>query len=131
MHHARRVDVLETAEDLVQKVLDKLLFERARGEEAVQIGAEKLGDKVAVVSVPLWLKRFSATLPLLNTAWFKWQKDNRDSHVLKGGDEDVAERNDLPRQLGSEIVRYTVYITPRFLSIRFRSESFRHSRSHV
>ena len=61
MHHARRVDVLETAEDLVQKVLDKLLFERARGEEAVQVGAEKLGDKVAVVSVPLWLKRSSAT----------------------------------------------------------------------
>jgi hypothetical protein len=42
------VDVLETTQDLVQKVLDKLLFERARGEETVQVGTEQFGDKVAI-----------------------------------------------------------------------------------
>ncbi len=45
---AGRVDVFQAAQDLVQKVLDKLLFERPRGEETVQVGAEELGDKVAV-----------------------------------------------------------------------------------
>jgi hypothetical protein len=37
-----------TNHDLVEKVLDKLLLERSRGQEPVQIGSEQLRDKVAV-----------------------------------------------------------------------------------
>jgi hypothetical protein len=32
---------------LVEEVLDELFFEGAGGEEAVQVGAEELGDEVA------------------------------------------------------------------------------------
>ena len=41
------VDILQATEDLVEEVLDELFLERARGEETVEIGAQKLGDKVA------------------------------------------------------------------------------------
>lgn len=47
MHDTGRVDVLETTEDLVQKVLDELLLERPAREQSVQIGTQELGDKVA------------------------------------------------------------------------------------
>lgn len=43
-----RVDVLETTEDLIQEVLDELLFERSAGEKTVKIGTKELSDKVAV-----------------------------------------------------------------------------------
>lgn len=36
-----------TNQDLVQKVLDELLLKRSRGEQAVKVSAEKLGDEVA------------------------------------------------------------------------------------
>jgi hypothetical protein len=39
----------ETYEDLVEEVLDELLLQRARGQEAVEIGSEELSDEVAVV----------------------------------------------------------------------------------
>lgn len=38
---------LATHQDLVQKVLDKLLLERSRGQQAVEIGAQELGNEVA------------------------------------------------------------------------------------
>jgi hypothetical protein len=41
------VHILQTPENLVQEVLDELLFERAGGEEAVQVGSEEFGDEVA------------------------------------------------------------------------------------
>lgn len=45
----RRVTRLRsTDKNLVQKVLDELLLQRPRGEQAVQIGAEQFGDKIAV-----------------------------------------------------------------------------------
>lgn len=56
------MNVLESAEDLVQEVLDELLLERARGQETVQVGSEQLGDEV---------------------------------DVLKRGDKDVGERDDV------------------------------------
>ena len=31
-------------QDLVEEILDELLFKRARGEEAVQVGTQELGD---------------------------------------------------------------------------------------
>ncbi len=45
---ACRVDVLETTENLVQEVLDKLLLERSARQETVQIGTEKFGNEVNV-----------------------------------------------------------------------------------
>ena len=62
VHDAGRVHVLESAQDLVEEVLYELFLERPRREEAVEVGAEELGDEV---------------------------------DVLEGGDEDVAERDDL------------------------------------
>lgn len=38
-----------THQDLVQKVLDKLLFEGPRGEQSVQVCPEELCDKVNVL----------------------------------------------------------------------------------
>jgi hypothetical protein len=38
-------------QNLVQKVLDELLLKRSRGKEAVEVGSEKLSDKVADSSV--------------------------------------------------------------------------------
>jgi hypothetical protein len=46
---AGRVNVLEAAENLVQEVLDELLLQWPRGEEAVEVSAEELGDKVDVL----------------------------------------------------------------------------------
>lgn len=44
----------ETYEDLVEEVLDELLLQRARGQEAVEIGSEELSDEVAaVILVPV------------------------------------------------------------------------------
>lgn len=36
-----------TNQDLVQEVLNELLLERSRSEQAVKVGAEELGDEVA------------------------------------------------------------------------------------
>jgi hypothetical protein len=47
MHNSSRVDVFQTTQDLVQEVLDELLFERTRCEKTVQIGTKELCDKVA------------------------------------------------------------------------------------
>lgn len=41
------MDVFQTSKDLIQEVLDELLFERSGREESVKIGTEELGDKVA------------------------------------------------------------------------------------
>jgi hypothetical protein len=38
----------EAYEDLVQEVLDELLLERSRREEAMEIGAEQFGDEITV-----------------------------------------------------------------------------------
>jgi hypothetical protein len=48
VHHTSRVNVFEPTQDLVQKVLDELLFERARCEETMQVCTEEFGDKVNV-----------------------------------------------------------------------------------
>lgn len=46
--YAGRVHVLEPSEDLVEKVLDKLLLQRPTSEQTMQIGTEELRDKVDV-----------------------------------------------------------------------------------
>lgn len=80
MDHAGGVDVFETAQDLVEEVLYELFFKRARGEEAVQVGAQELGDEVAGD----WL------------GFILWGLgEGGDVHILERGNEDVAERNDL------------------------------------
>jgi hypothetical protein len=48
VHDAGRVHVLQAAQDLVEEVLDELLLQRPRGQEAVQVGAEEFGDEVDV-----------------------------------------------------------------------------------
>ena len=40
-----------THKNLVQEVLNKLLLERARGKQSVEVGSKELGDKVAVARV--------------------------------------------------------------------------------
>jgi len=47
--NASGVDVFQTTQDLVEEVLDELLLKRARGEEAVQVGAQELGDNIHVL----------------------------------------------------------------------------------
>jgi hypothetical protein len=42
-----RVDVFQASEDLVEEVLDELLFEWTGSEESVEIGTEKLSHEVA------------------------------------------------------------------------------------
>jgi hypothetical protein len=42
-----RVNVLETSENLVEEVLDELLFERTRSKESVEIGTEQFSHEVA------------------------------------------------------------------------------------
>jgi len=37
-----------TDQDLVEEVLDELLLERSRGEQAMQVGPEQFGHKIAV-----------------------------------------------------------------------------------
>jgi hypothetical protein len=42
-------------QDLVEEILDELLFKRARGEEAVQVGTQELGNcKVVKNCWVLW-----------------------------------------------------------------------------
>jgi len=48
VNDARTVDVFKTSEDLVQEILDKLLFERPRCEETVEVCSEELRHKVNV-----------------------------------------------------------------------------------
>lgn len=67
-----------TYQDLVQEVLDKLLLERSRGEQSVEISSQKFGDKVAVVLSDGDDTAGGQTL-----------------HVFQRGDEDVAEGDDL------------------------------------
>ena len=67
-----------TYQNLVQEILDELFLEGSRGEQTVEIGAQEFGDEVADESV--W---GSGT----------W---GRHIHVFQGGDEDVAQADDLP-----------------------------------
>ena len=48
MNHASRVYVFESSQDLVEKVLDELFFERSGGQQSVEIGSEELSDEVEV-----------------------------------------------------------------------------------
>lgn len=72
----------ETYEDLVEEVLDELLLERARSQEAVEIGSEELGDEIAAGSLVPG-SGVVANLYLL------------DVHVLERRDEDVAQADNL------------------------------------
>lgn len=67
-----------THQNLVQEVLDKLLLQRSGGKQTMEIGSEELGDEVTGrISICLgW--RWCGCL-----------------HVLEGGDEDVAQADDL------------------------------------
>lgn len=69
-----------THQDLVEEILDELLLEGARGEEAVEVGAEQFGDEIAV-------RRYKPSV--------RAQGTHTDVHVLKRRDEDVAEADDL------------------------------------
>lgn len=74
MNNTCRVDILESTKNLVQKVLDKLLLQRPRCEETVEIGAEELSYEIAVT----W-----SVLDLLSKVKF-------DVHILERRNEDVA-----------------------------------------
>lgn len=81
VHDAGAVDVFEAAKDLIEEVLDELLFEGAGGEEAVEVGAEELGDEVAGA--------------VLGGRFYVVCGRGRGVHVFEGGNEDVAEGDDL------------------------------------
>lgn len=49
VYHAGGVNVFQTTHDLVEEVLDELLFERPGGEQTVQVGAKQLGDEIDVL----------------------------------------------------------------------------------
>lgn len=68
---------IATYENLVEEVLDKLLLERSRGEQTVEISAEEFGDEVAIgVSV-------------------RWRGSWESLHVLERRNEDVAQADNL------------------------------------
>lgn len=48
MNNASTMYVFQPSKDLVQKVLDELFLEWTRGQESVQVGSEKFGDKVNI-----------------------------------------------------------------------------------
>jgi hypothetical protein len=66
--------------NLVEEVLDELLLERSRSEEAMQVGSEQFGDKIAV----RWRISEGCSQGLLT-----------DIHVFQRRDEDVAEADHL------------------------------------
>jgi hypothetical protein len=72
--------------NLIQEVLDELLLERSGREKSVQIGPEEFSDEVAVLS-QLEPARDPACTPKFY------------SHILKGRNEDVAERDNLQRNV--------------------------------
>ena len=81
MHDSGGVDIFEPSEDLVEEVLDELLFEWSRCEQTVQIGSKQLSDEIAGRSIS---KLFHCG-----------KKARFHLHVLQWRDEDVAERDDL------------------------------------
>jgi hypothetical protein len=46
MHYAGGMHIFETAQNLVEEILDELLLERSGGEKTMEIRSEKFGDKV-------------------------------------------------------------------------------------
>ena len=48
MHDAGRMNILQAAEDLVEEILDELLFERSRGKESVEVSPKQLRHEVDV-----------------------------------------------------------------------------------
>jgi hypothetical protein len=44
------VNVFQATEDLIQEVLDELLFKGSRSQETVQIGTQELGNEIAAMS---------------------------------------------------------------------------------
>ena len=49
MDDAGRVDVLETAQDLIHEELNVLVRQRLRLQDVVQVGAHQVGHKVPVI----------------------------------------------------------------------------------
>lgn len=70
-----------THENLVKKVLDELLLERARSQEAVEVGTQELGHEVTV--------EVSTMAQGVSAAYL------RDVHVLEGRNKDVAQADNL------------------------------------
>lgn len=87
MDNAGRVHILQTSEDLVEEILDELLLQWTRGEESVQIGSEELSDEVAGGSADV---PSAAMIMIAQT-----MRKSGYVHVFEGGDEDVAEGDDL------------------------------------
>jgi hypothetical protein len=67
-------------QNLVEKVLNELLFQRSRGQQAVQVRPEQLGDKVDVCA-----GRRSVRL----------RCPGKSGVTFEGGDEDVREGDDV------------------------------------
>lgn len=67
-------------QNLVQKVLNELFFQRSRCEKSVQIGPQEFSHKIAAEKVRILC---GTRAPCFHI------------HVLKWRDEDVAQRNDL------------------------------------
>lgn len=74
------VDILQSAENLIQEVLYELLLERSGGKKTVEISAQELGDEVAG-----WLLVHIRG----KTQWWCY------IHILERGNEDVGEGDDL------------------------------------
>lgn len=94
MNHASRVNILQTSQDLVQKVLDELFFERSGSKETVQVGSEEFGDEVAIlVSSSVRSRIEKAGRQRRSGSELRFGFVN--SHVFQRGNENVAERDDL------------------------------------
>jgi hypothetical protein len=84
--HDFRPTVDSTHEDLVKKVLDELLLEGPRSQETVEVGAQELGHEVAAEVSTMAPYTFSGAYL-------------RDVHVLEGRNKDVAQADDLWREV--------------------------------
>jgi len=91
-----------TNQYLIKEVLYELLFKWSRGQEAVQVGSEEFCDKVAARHV--------------SAMWMRTDSDIAVIHILQGGDEDVAEADNLGT------ISMTQRMKHQAVCIRFRAE---------
>lgn len=55
---------LPAYQDLIEEILNKLFLQGPRGQETVEVGAQKFGDKVAVVKLAPVVVRLGARVRL-------------------------------------------------------------------
>lgn len=81
--YIRNIGYIDHYQNLIQKVLDKLLFQRTRSDQTMKVGSKQFRNKIANgIHVEMRIRRC-------------WVVRSTNLHVFKGGDEDIAQADDL------------------------------------